>query len=189
MTALTPRLGLASAAVIAVSGGILACGGADRAPDADGSADTAATAATGSAADTVTVPEGSRATIFADTLGQARHLATRPNGDVYVNTWRSPYDSARRVPPGGFLVALRDTNRDGMADRIQRFGGEGGNGGTGIAFFKDALYAEAGPSILRYRMKPGELAPGAAPDTIVSGLPVEGGHPMHPFAIDFEGNL
>jgi glucose/arabinose dehydrogenase len=187
MTALTHRLGLAAAAVIAVSG-VAACGG-DRAPDAAGSADTAATAATGAAGDTVTVPEGFRATVFADSLGQARQLTTRPNGDVYVNTWRSPYDSARRVPPGGFLVALRDTNQDGRADQIRRFGGEGGNGGTGIAFFKDALYAEAGPTILRYRVKSDELVPGAAPDTIVSGLPVVGGHPMHPFTIDSEGNL
>ena len=72
----------------------------------------------------ITVPAGFHATVFADTLGQARQLTTRPNGDVYVNTWRSPYDSARQAPAGGFLVALRDTNRDGKADQIQRFGGE-----------------------------------------------------------------
>ncbi len=188
MTALTPRLRLLAAAVIAASGGSFACGGADRAPGAAGSADTA-TAATTSAADTITVPAGFRVTVFADTLGQARQLTTRPNGDVYLNTWRSPYDSGRRVPSGGFLVALRDTNQDGRADQIQRFGGETGNGGTGIAFFKDALYAEAGPSILRYRLKSDELAPSAAPDTIVSGLPIEGGHPMHPLTIDPDGNL
>jgi glucose/arabinose dehydrogenase len=188
MTALTPRLRLAAAAVIATSGGILACGGADRAPGAAGSADTGA-ATTSSAVDTITVPAGFRATVFADTIGQARQLTTRPNGDLYVNTWRSPYDSGRRVPSGGFLVALRDTNQDGKADQIQRFGGEMGNGGTGIAFFKDALYAEAGPGILRYRLQSNELAPGAAPDTIVSGLPTEGNHGMHPFTIDPDGNL
>jgi glucose/arabinose dehydrogenase len=189
MSALTPWLRLVAAAVIAAPGGIFGCGGTDRAPGAAGSADTAAAATTSPAVDTVTVPAGFRATVFADTIGQARQLTTRPNGDVYVNTWRSPYDSARRVPSGGFLVALRDTNKDGKADQIERFGSKTGNGGTGIAFFKDALYAEAGPTILRYRLKPDELAPGAAPDTIVSGLPIEGGHPMHPFTIDPDGNL
>jgi len=189
MTALIPRLGLAAAAVIAAAGGTFACGGSDRAPDAAGSGDTAAAAATSAAGDSVTVPEGFRATVFADTLGQARHITTRPNGDVYINTWRSPYDSGRRVPPGGFLVALRDTNRDGKADQIRRFGAESGSGGTGIAFFKDALYAEAGPNILRYRLDPDELVPATAPDTIVSGLPIDAGHPMHPFTIDTEGNL
>ena len=98
----------------------------------------------------MTVPDGFRATVFADTLGQARQLTTRPNGDVYVNTWRSPYDSARRVPAGGFLVALRDTDHDGVADQIRRFGGEAGDGGTGIAFYKDAVYAEAAGSIIRF---------------------------------------
>jgi glucose/arabinose dehydrogenase len=187
MSTLTPRLHLLAAAVIAGSGGIFACNGADRAPGAAGAADTAAV--TNVASDTITVPAGFRITVFADTLGQARHITSRPNGDVYVNTWRSPYDSARRAPSGGWLVALRDTNQDGKADQIQRFGSEMGNGGTGIAFFKDALYAEAGPNIVRFRLKPDELAPGATPDTIVTGLPVEGGHPMHPFAIDPEGNL
>jgi glucose/arabinose dehydrogenase len=188
MSAFTPHLRFMAAAVIAAPGAIVGCGGADRDPRAAGSADTAP-AATGSATDSITVPSGFRATVFADTLGQARQLTTRPNGDVYVNTWRSPYDSGRRVPSGGFLVALRDTNQDGKADQIQRFGVERGNGGTGIAFFKDALYAEAGPTVLRYRLKPDELAPSAAPDTIVSGLPIEGGHPMHPLTIDPDGNL
>jgi glucose/arabinose dehydrogenase len=183
---MTRQFDLTAAALIAVSAGSLACGGPDRAPGDARAADTATASA---AADAITVPAGFHATVFADTLGQARHLTIRPNGDVYVNTWRSPYDSARQVPAGGFLVALRDTNRDGKADQIQRFGGESGDGGTGIAFFKDALYVEAGPTILRYRLESGELAPGGAPDTIVSGLPMEGGHTMHPLTVDPDGNL
>ncbi len=173
-------------AAVIVAAGAWACGGGDRAP---APADSSAAAGTRPAGDGVTVPEGFRATIFADTLGQARQLTTRPNGDVYVNTWRSPYDSTRRVPAGGFLVALRDTDHDGVADQIRRFGSEGGNGGTGIAFFKDAVYAEVGGSIVRFPLAADELAPSAGPDTVVTGLPVEGGHTMHPFTIDPEGNL
>ena len=174
-------------AVAAAALASVACGGGDRAPAAADS--SAAAPAARPAEESVTVPDGFRATVFADTLGQARHLTTRPNGDVYVNTWRSPYDSARRVPAGGFLVALRDTDRDGVADQIRRFGAEGGGGGTGIAFFKEAVYAEAAGSILQYRLTADELAPSAAPDTVVTGLPLEGGHMMHPFTIDPEGNL
>ncbi len=44
-------------------------------------------------------------------------------------------------------------------------------------------------TILRYPLAAGELAPSAAPDTVVTGLPLEGGHTMHPFTIDPEGNL
>jgi glucose/arabinose dehydrogenase len=175
---------------IALAFAALACGDSGRTP---GAADTAgAAAATTSetaSPDTVTFSEGFRATVFADSLGPARHIAARANGDLYVNSWRSPYDSARPAPPGGYIVALRDTNRDGRADRVERFGGTPGNGGTGIGFYRDQLYVEADAAILRYRLRPEDLGPAGAPDTIVTGLPLGGNHPMHPFTIDAEGNL
>jgi glucose/arabinose dehydrogenase len=176
------------AALAAIATLLLACGDSDRAPAPPDSA-AAVSATTGRSPDTVTFPAGFQATVFADSLGPARHIVARPNGDLYVNTWRSGEDTERRVPPGGFLVALRDTNRDGKADRIQRFGSESGNGGTGIALFKEYLYVEAGPDILRYRLRPDELVPASRPDTIVTGLPIKRGHTMHPFTIDPEGNL
>lgn len=160
----------------------LACGDGGR---TTGGADT--TGAEAASPDTVTFAHGFRATVFADHLGTARHIAARANGDLYVNTWR--YNSRRPVPRGGFIVALRDTNGDGRADQVERFGGTRGNGGTGIAFFQDQLYVEAGPAIVRYRLRPDALGAAEAPDTIVTGLPTTGGHPMHPFTIDQEGNL
>jgi glucose/arabinose dehydrogenase len=201
MIAISRGLGFAASAIVVSTSLLpLACGRSDRASGGAGAAGAAAgDSATGDSARAtggqaagpteVTFREGFQASVFADSIGLARHVATRPNGDVYVNTWRSPYDSTRRVPAGGFIVALRDTNRDGRADRIERFGDAKGNGGTGIAWYKDGIYAEAGPAILRYRLQPSELVPSARPDTIVTDLPIEGGHPMHPFTIDPEGNL
>jgi glucose/arabinose dehydrogenase len=172
-------------ALIAV--GALACGGSERTPGADSAGDSASTAAA-STADSVTVPGGFRVTIYADSLGEARQIAIRPNGDVYLNTRHAPR-SDRRVPPGGFLVALRDTNRDGRADQIQRFGSDRGNGGTGIAIYKDALYAEVGGDIVRYRLEANQLVPSGQAETVVTGLATEKGHTSHPFTIDLEGNL
>jgi glucose/arabinose dehydrogenase len=168
---------------------VLACAGSDRAPE---SADTTAAAAAAPAEVGLTLPEGFRATVFADSVGLARHIAAAPSGAVYVNTWRSPYDSTRLPPPGGFLVMLRDGDGDGRADVVRRFGPTseaGGQGGTGIAFYRDAVYAEDGPNILRYRLSSNDPVPAGPPDTIVTGLPLGGGHPMHPFAIDSQGNL
>ena len=166
----------------------VACGDSGR---TSGSADTAGAAATATGGatspDTVTFPHGFRATVFADSLGPARHMAVRATGDLYVNSWRS--DTTRRPPTGGYIIALRDTNQDGKADRIERFGGLRDDGGTGIAFHRDQLYVEAGPAIVRYRLDPKGLGPAGAPDTIVTGLPMEGGHTMHPFVIDPDGNL
>jgi glucose/arabinose dehydrogenase len=140
----------------------------------------------------VTVPDGFRISVFAEGIGSARHAAAAPSGVVYVNTWRSPYDTTRATPPGGFVVALRDTDGDGRADDIARFGptpASGSRGGTGIAVYRGAVYVEADSTVLRYRLPEGRPVPTGAPDTIVTGLPASGGHPMHPIAIDSSGNL
>jgi glucose/arabinose dehydrogenase len=139
----------------------------------------------------LTLPPGFCASVFADNLGRARHLTVAPNGDVYVNTWSSSYTDLKNAP-GGYIVALRDTNRDGKADVIQRFGpvhqdGQAG-GGTGIAVHRGALYVEDIGKIVRYRLD-GQLTPQRKPDVILSGLWTERGHIMHPFAITSDGTL
>jgi glucose/arabinose dehydrogenase len=132
------------------------------------------------------VPPGFCASVFADGLGHAGHLAVAPNGDVYVNT-RSNSATDYRNAAGGYIVALRDANRDGRAEVVRRFGAvhqdglEGG--GTGIALLGEALYVEDAGKIVRYRLSAGALAPQGAPDTILSGLPTGRGHPAHSFAV------
>jgi glucose/arabinose dehydrogenase len=131
----------------------------------------------------ITLSPGFCATVFADNLGHARHMAVAPNGVVYVNTWSGRYYVNDKPPPGGFLVALQDTKGDGHADVIRRFGPgvESGNaGGTGIALYKGALYVETNDRIVRYALPPGAITPSRDPDVIVSGLPLTGDHPMHP---------
>jgi glucose/arabinose dehydrogenase/mono/diheme cytochrome c family protein len=138
------------------------------------------------------LPAGFCATVFADDIGHARHLVVAPGGTVYVNTWSGDYYGFDPPPAGGFLVALRDTTGTGRADLIERFGetlASGGAGGTGIGFYRDALYAEINDRIVRYALRPDALVPHDPPQTIVSGLPLGGDHPMHPFAIDAGGNL
>ena len=140
----------------------------------------------------ITLPPGFCATVFADNIGHARHLVVAPNGVVYVNTWSGSYYGNDTPPAGGFLVALRDTKGDGHADVNIRFGdnlAQGSHGGTGIALYNGALYAEVNDRIVRYALPAGKIAPAGAPDVIVSGLPLTGDHPMHPFAIDAQGSL
>ncbi|MGO9804440.1 MAG: PQQ-dependent sugar dehydrogenase [Steroidobacteraceae bacterium] len=134
------------------------------------------------------LPPGFCATAFAEKLGHTRHLVVAPNGVVYVNTWS--YHGS--VHEGGFLVALEDTTGDHKANVIERFGpvaGQGGHGGTGIAFYKGAVYAEEADRIERYALPAGSIVPTGPPEVIVSGLPLGGDHPMHPFAIDADGVL
>ena len=138
------------------------------------------------------LPPGFCASAFAEGLGHARHLSVAPNGDVYVNTWSSRSTGYKNAP-GGYIVALRDANGDGRADIIQRLGavhqqGRAG-GGTGIAVSGGALYAEDAGKIVRYRLRAGALLPQGAPEIILSGLPIEGGHIVHSFAIAPDGSL
>lgn len=136
------------------------------------------------------LPAGFCATLFADAIGHARHLVVAANGVVYVNTWSGRYYGNDKPHAGGFLVALQDTAGTGKANVNQRFGEtvqSGGAGGTGIGLYKGAVYAEINDRIVRYTLPPGSNIPRDPPEIVVSGLPLGGDHPMHPFAIDADG--
>jgi glucose/arabinose dehydrogenase/mono/diheme cytochrome c family protein len=140
----------------------------------------------------LSLPPGFCATVFADKIGHARHLVVAPNGVVYVNTWSGRYYGNDTPPPGGFLVALQDKKGSGKADVVARFGptaAQGSKGGTGVALYKDWLYFEVNDRVERLRLPSSGGAPEGRPEVVVSGLPLTGDHPMHPFAIDGHGAL
>jgi len=159
--------------------------------DSDTKATVASTTACAGDNAGLTLPSGFCATIFADSLGHVRHLVVAANGDVYANSWSGKYYPEGSTPSHPFLIALRDTNRDGRADVIRFFGdslGNGGAGGTGIALHNGGLFAEEKDRIVRYAMD-SAFTPKGGSTTIVSGLPLTGDHPMHPFVIDSSGQL
>jgi glucose/arabinose dehydrogenase/mono/diheme cytochrome c family protein len=136
------------------------------------------------------LPAGFCATVFADAIGHARHMVAAPSGVLYVNTWSGRYYGNDTPHAGGFLVALQDKSGAGKADVIERFGETvqtGGAGGTGIGLYKGSIYAEINDRIVRYSLPASSIVPTGSADAIVSGLPLGGDHPMHPFIIDAEG--
>ncbi|HET6308576.1 MAG TPA: PQQ-dependent sugar dehydrogenase [Rhodopila sp.] len=140
----------------------------------------------------ITVSPGFCASVFADHLGHPRHMVVGANGVLYVNTWSGRYYHNDAVPAGGFLIALQDTSGSGHADKVERFGptqADGDHGGTGIAIYQGHLYAETNDRIVRYALARNGLTPTGAAETVVSGLPLTGDHPMHPFQIDAQGHL
>jgi glucose/arabinose dehydrogenase len=173
--------GIAGAAALAAASGT---GAPAAAPKASG----------GCAGDNggITLPPGFCATVFADNLGNVRHIAVAADGTVYANSWNgSSYFRAGAPPPEGFLVALKDADHDGKAETVARFGltpGEGAKGGTGIGLYKGFVYAEDDDKILRYAIPAGGV-PKGKPEVVVSGMPLGGDHPMHPFAIDAKGQM
>src|SRR5258706_2935080 len=138
------------------------------------------------------LPAGFCGTVFADGIGHARHMVVAPSGVVYVNAWAGRYYGNDTPPAGGFLVALQDKGGAGKAEVIQRFGEtvqSGGAGGTGIGLYKGSIYAEINDRIVRYSLGAGSIVPGGSADIVVSGLPLGGDHPMHPFIINAEGAM
>lgn len=121
--------------------------------------------------------EGFSYVVVADSIGRARHIAVNENGDIYV-ALRSTRGS------NGGITALRDTNGDGKADVIERFGE---SGGTGIGIHDGYLYFASDTTVLRYQLSNNEFVPTSAPETIVHGFMRQRQHAVKPFAFDDQG--
>ena len=187
-------LGLAAALSLA------ACSGGDSSanrPDTVGAKGSATAAATPPACTTgtadLTLPAGFCATIFADSVSHARHVAVASNGDVYITlegTRPSPEKQIsgadKGAPPPASFVALRDTNRDGRADIVKRIGSIGN---TGVALANGFLYVDEGKQIVRYARSDTALAPEGKREVVVSGVPLDPGQRARNIAISSDGAL
>ena len=118
----------------------------------------------------ITVPEGFQATVFADRLGATRHIAVRDNGDVYVaREFRIERKMFGQEAEWGALIALRDENGDGVADRIETFGPTDVD--DEVRIHKGYLYFSSDQVV--YRMA---LDDNLVPQTVAE--PLAGGFPM-----------
>jgi len=127
----------------------------------------------------IILPGGFCAVVVADNLGETRHIAVNANGDVYARL--------REKQPGGSIVALRDTDGDGRADRTEYFGRE--DGGTGLEIHNGYLYYSTTVTVHRVRLTDGDLVPQAEPQTIVAELPQQHSHAAKSLALDDAGHL
>ncbi|MDX1675671.1 MAG: PQQ-dependent sugar dehydrogenase [Longimicrobiales bacterium] len=125
------------------------------------------------------LPDGFCAVVVADDVGNARHMAVAPNGDLYVTL------RGGRGTPGG-AIALRDTTGDGVADQRVAFDDVGG---TGIELWNGWVYVGHDDGVVRYRRPEGQLRPEAGAEVIVQGLRARGGHAAKPVEISPEGDL
>lgn len=124
------------------------------------------------------LPDGFSALVFADSLGNARHLTVNTNGDVYV--------SLNRIKNGGGMVCLRDQNQDGRADVIKY---HGIYDGTGIGLHNGYLYFGGDTVIVRYKLTDGGLVPTGSAEIIAKGFTAENQHSSKPMTFDSDGNM
>lgn len=126
----------------------------------------------------ITLAAGFCATVFADNLGVARHIAVAADGTVYV--------ALQEPSRGGGIAVLRDTDGDGRADLVRYAGGEGG---SGIGLHAGYLYFATDTAVLRYPLKPGDPMPAGPEETVVGGFPYQDEHAAKSIAFDMVGHL
>jgi glucose/arabinose dehydrogenase len=137
----------------------------------------------------LTLPQGFCAKVIADVGGPARHVAVAPNGDLYtvLAVAGGPLAPPPSGPPTPGVVALRDADRDGKYEQIERFGP--GLQGTGILWYDGYLYVGADQQVVRFRMDGKSLVPAGQPEVIVAGLPRANPHSAKSIAIGDGGAL
>lgn len=125
----------------------------------------------------LTLPDGFCASIFTDSLGPVRHIATTGDGTLYA--------ILRDTVEGHGLVAARDTDSDGSADEIERFGDITG---TGLLVHGNWLYGSSNTAVYRWPLPEDGLAPTGEPELVVAGFPEQHSHAAKSIAIG-EGRL
>lgn len=126
----------------------------------------------------IKLPGGFVASVFADSLGSARHIAINNNGDLYVKLGG--------LKNGHGILRLRDTNHDGVADSIYGFGTLPG---TGIDIKNGFLYTSSDDNIYRYKIADDGSPDTSSLETLVAGLVNKGQHSAKAIALDDAGNV
>jgi glucose/arabinose dehydrogenase len=124
------------------------------------------------AANDITLPQGFCALIYARDLGTVRQLAVTPSGDVFAAVANPSEDESK--PPTGGVVALRDTDGDGIAEKHEEFGGP--TGGNGIFWRDGQLFFATNDKVLRYELPDGQLRPDGDATTVVDEMIATGDH-------------
>ncbi len=122
------------------------------------------------------LPEGFSASVFHEGVGSnARHLAISADGDVYI-----------RKRSGSGLIALSDSDGDGVSDRTEILDEPAG---TGIEIREGYLYFSSTTAVYRYQLAKGKLLPQGPRETVVMGLPARGSHAAKSLSFGADGDL
>ena len=124
------------------------------------------------------LPKGFSAVMIAENIGNARHLAVTPEGDIYVKLLKAV--------DGKGIIVLHQT-ADSKAEVKNGFGNYDG---TGIYIKDGYLYASSNEDVFRYKLdsKNDVINPGQ-PERIVTGLLDRREHNSKSIVLDNEGNI
>ena len=127
----------------------------------------------------IKLPAGFSATIVADGLGAARHIAVNKFGDIYVKL--------AKLNEGKGIVMLRDTDKNGTLDKKITFGDYPG---TGISIRNGYLYSASNTGVYRYQLNAKEeVMQPDKPEEIVKGLVAKTRDVSKSIALDDKGYI
>ncbi|MEP7259194.1 MAG: hypothetical protein ABI687_12405, partial [Flavitalea sp.] len=134
------------------------------------------------------LPGGFEAVVVVDSIGRARHLAVKDNGDIYVKLTRND-----RMKGKGGTVGLRDLNNDGKADSIVYFGDYTDVGGSavGMSIHNGYLYTSSVTTVMRNKLDD-DLVPESKTEILFtdsSDNVTKNWHTTKPVAFDHEGHM
>ena len=129
------------------------------------------------------LPDGFKALVVHDGVGKSRHLAVNYNGDIYV---KLSVDFGKNGN-----VALRDTDGDGKADIVERFGDYPNDGrfATEMKINEGYLYFSSELVIYRQKLDSLNLVPEGKPEIILKDPYPMRWHNAKSLAFDNENNM
>lgn len=125
------------------------------------------------------LPPGFSATIAAEGVDGARHIAVNKQGGLYVKL--------ARLKNGKGIIYLKDSNGDGKLDQQTAFGDYPG---TGICIKDNYLYASSNDDVYRYKLdNNGEVINPDKPEKIIAGLVNKNRDNSKSIVADNSGNI
>lgn len=134
------------------------------------------------------LPEGFEAVVVVDsTEGKVRHMAVSDEGFLYAKLRNSSAE--------GSIAAMQDTDGDGQADVVERFGSyrtkQRWSYATAMRIYNGYLYFSSELVVYRYKLKPGTLIPEGEMEVVFTDDHPHGKHEHigKPLAFDDKGYM
>lgn len=132
--------------------------------------------------------DGFKAVVVVDSVEErVRHMAVTDDGILY--------GKLRESGENGGIIAIKDNNRDGKADDMERFGSyrakQSWSYATGMRIYNGYLYFSSELVVYRYKLKPGSMVPDGEMEVVLTDDHPHGKHEHigKPIAFDNKGYM
>ena len=134
------------------------------------------------------LPDDFSSVVVVDSIKETvRHMAVTEDNILYAKL--------RNADKKASIAVLQDTDNNGKADIIKKFGGHGERQrwsyATAMRIYNGYLYFSSDLVVYRYKLKPGTLIPEGAVETVMTDDHEHGKHEHigKPLAFDNKGNM